>query len=197
MAWELMDQCLGEYANELKRIGVPEDCLFSLATSIKAEMMGLDAVRLLEHFSVSYPDAASVSDQVIHNLMFTEKYENLISSDSALNHTAMLANNYIYFVYTQDTYLKAISSAAPKRGPSRAVAKYLTSGEVWNFRNAFAHGKWRYVGEGNPLIEYLPDGKNYNIPVILEPHKLRLWQLLSRTILGFWTAYLADLKQPA
>ncbi|WP_394650435.1 hypothetical protein, partial [uncultured Deinococcus sp.] len=95
MAWELMDQCLGEYADELKRIGVPENCLFSLATSIKAEMMGLDSVHLIENFSASYPDAASVSDQIIHNLMLVEKYNHLIFSDIVLNHTAMLANNYI------------------------------------------------------------------------------------------------------
>ncbi|THF86221.1 hypothetical protein E7T09_13500 [Deinococcus sp. KSM4-11] len=135
--------------------------------------------------------------ELAHILTFAERYFVEIYSDDSMNHAAVLSANYLYFVYTQDSYLKAIVSASPRHGPSKAVSKFLTTGEVWGFRNAFAHGQWRYVGSGrHPDIEYREDGKKEGRILILTPEKLQLWHWLSRTVLGLWAARIAYLRQP-
>jgi hypothetical protein len=197
MSWTLMDQRLAESADELRRIGVPNAYLGTVATSIRDEVVALNADILRDSFSARYPDAASVNDQLIYNWTFSEQRFDLIYGDDAVNQTAVLATNYLYFVYAQDTYFEAILSASSKLGPSRPIAKFLTSGDVRSFRNAFAHGRWRYVGSSNLLdIEFLEGGKPDGEVRVLSHQKLVFWHLLSKTVLGLWSARIADLRQP-
>lgn len=197
MSWTLMDTKLAEYADELAKIGVPNKYLGAVATSIRDEVVAINADILRQTFSARYPDAASINDQLIYNWTFSEQQFDLIYGDDAVNQTAVLAANYLYFVYAQDTYLKAIIPASSKLGPSRPIAEFLTSGEVWSFRNAFAHGRWRYVGDGTLMdIEYLEGGRPDGEVGSLSHQKLVFWHLLSKTILGLWSARIADLRQP-
>ena len=197
MSWSQMDKRLAEYSDALLEMGIHPRDLDKLATRIRDELLSLDSQILKDKFSASYPSALSVNDQIVYNLTFSEKYFSLIYSDDSVNQTAVISANYLYFVYTQDSYLKAILTSAPKGGPSKVVAKFLTSGEVWRFRNAFAHGQWQYTGEGTLKdIEYRVGGRPSGQLATITPQKLLFWHMLSKTILGLWTARLADLRQP-
>ncbi|MDV6373336.1 hypothetical protein [Deinococcus arenicola] len=197
MSWTQMDMSLAEYADDLKGIGVPDEFLHRIATSVRHEILSLDADILKAKFSARYPDAASVYDQIIYNWTFSGSHQDEIDSDVAVNQTAVLAANYLYFIYAQDTYLQAIANVSPKRGPSHPIAKFLTTGEVWGFRNAFAHGEWCYVGEKNSMdIQYIHRVKGIEEFRLISPRKLHLWHLLSKTLLGLWSARMADLRQP-
>lgn len=175
-------------------MGVPDGSLPGLASAIREEVLSVQPNIIIKVFRDIYPDAASVNDQIVYNWTFAERNFLDIYADDAVNATAVLAANYLYFVYTQDGFLKSVLTAAPKKGPSRAIANFLMSGEVRTFRNAFAHGRWRYVGESS--IEYTRFKDLTSEVSILDVKTLILWQSLSKIIIAFWSARAADVISP-
>jgi len=193
-----MDRSLAEYPEELRAIGIAEEQICCLASAIRDEFMALDAQNLKDKFPLYYPDASSISDQIIYNWTFAETHVKLLYSDDSVNQMGVLAANYLYFVYTQDTLLKAIKGFSPRKGPSRALSIFLTEGKVRRFRNAFSHGTWRYIdGKGTfKNIEYIDSGNSKTDVYILDTNTLQLWHLLSKTLIGIWIGRIADLRQP-
>ncbi len=77
--------------------------------------------------------------------------------------------NYVCFVYLKEACFDALRRELPTGSTAKRCCKYLTDDPVRAFRNAVAHGNWRYLTDFSGL-EYLgsqggrPDGAYGSVP---------------------------------
>ena len=114
MSWAHLDEALSKYPVELKAMGVPEDCILTIATCIKKELFQLNSDVLIKGFLHHYPDSNSIFTEVESNLKLLSMYNDAKVQDKAIEHGLSLATNYLYFVYAQDSFLKP-SLGAPQK----------------------------------------------------------------------------------
>lgn len=187
------DERLKEHVETLLKIGIPPQFINCLATSVREELLSLDRNLLRDKFPMLYPDAHSIYEQMVDNWEFAVRNHEQIYSEIPTNHTAVVATNYLCFVYMKDTLLKSIKQMSLVGGASRTICEFLCGKDVSHLRNALSHGTWRYIdNEYLQTLEYKDKNNIYTI----DPHKLSVWHLLSRTLIGYWSAFIADLKQP-
>ena len=191
------DERLKEHAETLLKIGIPSRFTSCLAISIRQELLDLDRDLLRSKFPMLYPDAHSIYEQMVDNWEFAVRNHKQIYLDIPTNRTAVIATNYLYFVYTKDTLLQSIKQVSAKNGPYRAICEFLCGKDVSRLRNALSHGTWRYTGnEDLQTLEYKDVFEDKNTVYTIEPQELGVWHLLSRTLIGYWSAFIADLRQP-
>ena len=91
----------------------------------------------------------------------------------------VLTQLYICFVYLKDAWFRSLRDAMPANSATARVCHFLTTDPVRSFRNAIAHGRWRYRGDFGAL-EYWPDASE-RIALEVTQLDLDFWQALSRS----------------
>ncbi len=64
----------------------------------------------------------------------------------------VVTQNYICFVYLSEGWTKGLCRATPTGSVTRKVSSFLTDNPIRRFRNAIAHGNWRYSEDFSSLI---------------------------------------------
>ena len=103
----------------------------------------------------------------------------------------VLYPNYICFVYLGEAPFKVLSREAPPSSVTRKCARLLTNNPVRAFRNAVAHGNWRYRDDFAGLVFWSRKGSDSSEDLHrfeVEQHELNFWQALSRGVA--YSAYL-------
>jgi hypothetical protein len=72
----------------------------------------------------------------------------------------ILSLNYIAFVYLGDTTFKVLRKELTKDTVCRKCCVYLTDNPVRAFRNAIAHGNWRFAPDGSAIDFWARKGDN-------------------------------------
>lgn len=94
----------------------------------------------------------------------------------------VIVQNYVCFLYLGDSCFRRLSAALPAGSITKRVCDFLTSGPVRAFRNAIAHGKWRYNETFSGLVYWDWDNPKSRTNVRWQVNQVDLdfWQKLAR-----------------
>ena len=101
----------------------------------------------------------------------------------------VVVQNYVCFVYLQESCFVALRRESPAGSTLRRCCSFLTNNRVRSFRNAVAHGNWEYRPDFSGLVYWArKDSDRDQLPTMFEVSQLELdfWQSLARC-----TAYAA------
>jgi hypothetical protein len=176
--WSNLDEQIGRWAGRLRDDAlVPFSECRRLASAIATELTEApdDTIRRLA-------DASPVPVQArLDELVAFQAFSELINEvrHPAVIRARVIAQCYICFVYLKDRWFVSLAEAFPRTAAVALVARYLTSGRVRSFRNAFAHGNWRYA-EDFSGIEFWDRGST--APDKVSQDDMDFWQTLSRCV---------------
>lgn len=91
--------------------------------------------------------------------------------------------NYICFVYLGESCFKVLKEELPTGATAKKCCKFLTDNPVRAFRNALAHGNWRYLPDFSGLEYWARKGADPKEPVVhyeVSQQELSFWQALAR-----------------
>jgi len=103
----------------------------------------------------------------------------------------VIVQNYICFVYLNDNCLKILRKQS-KTTITQKCCKYLTNNPVRAFRNALAHGNWKYNTDFTGLLYFAHKGDNPDGPMTefeVSQQELDFWHSLTKcTLYSIFTA---------
>ena len=167
---------MGGWAGRLRDdvLVAPADCT-RLASAIAAEMAGAADATVRRVADASPVPLRARLDELVAYQAFADLTNG--TPHPAVVRARVIAQCYICFVYLKDRWFHSLAEAFPEDATVARVARYLTAGRVRSFRNAFAHGNWRYAGDFSGL-EFWDRG--FSAPDKVSQEDLNFWQSLSR-----------------
>ena len=109
----------------------------------------------------------------------------------AIIRAQVITQNYICFVYLGDTCFKILRKHADSKSVIKKCCEFLTDNPIRAFRNALAHGNWKYREDYRGIIFWARKGNKPDEPLSkfeVSQNDLGFWQALARC-----TAYVAFL----
>lgn len=107
-------------------------------------------------------------------------------NNPAMQRAAVIARNYVCFVYLKDACFEVVSKYASVGSVAARCTQYLSRGLVRDFRNAFSHANWHYNSSFTGVECWvLEDARNRNSPLRyfqVSQNDLDFWQALSLAI---------------
>lgn len=96
----------------------------------------------------------------------------------------VITQNYVCFVYLKDTCFDALRRVMPTRSVTKQCCKFLVNNPVRAFRNAVAHGNWKYLQDfsGIEFWSY-KGGKKKDEPIPrweVSQQSLDFWQEIAK-----------------
>lgn len=108
------------------------------------------------------------------------------SPHPAVVRAQVVVQNYMCFVYLKDACFTVLATHAASNSVASRCAKFLSTGLVRDFRNAFSHANWCYKQDFSGLECWvLADARNKNGAVRhfeVSQSQLNFWQALSRGV---------------
>lgn len=126
---------------------------------------------------------------------FQTMMDNLNSLEQPTNpetiRSQVITQNYICFVYLKDTLFDVLKRKSEQDSTLKKCTNFLLNNDVRAFRNAIAHGNWKYNKEFSGLEFWAHKGSDTDKPMTkfeVSQNELNFWQALSRCIA--YTSYL-------
>ncbi|MDT8302576.1 MAG: hypothetical protein RQ760_13915 [Sedimentisphaerales bacterium] len=122
----------------------------------------------------------------LDELVGFQKWMDIVHSSQvhpAVIRAQIIAQNYICFVYLGDSLFKVLRKRIPNESVTKKCCKFLTDNPVRAFRNALAHGNWKYTGDFSGLIYWSKKGDRKDEPLTkwkVSKNQLGLWQAIAR-----------------
>ncbi|MGO8854778.1 MAG: hypothetical protein ACLQO1_03580 [Steroidobacteraceae bacterium] len=181
-----LDEQLARFGDELKgALGIDREIAAKVATTVAAELrfLPLEAKnKILNESPVGVKDRLSelTAFQAFMDLVSTRP-----DAHPAVVRAQVLYQNYVCFVYLGEALFKILSKSAPQDSLARKCARFLTDNPVRAFRNAVAHGNWRYRDDFSGLIFWARKGSDPSEPLQefeVGQQELDFWQTLARGV---------------
>ncbi|WP_375585957.1 hypothetical protein [Cyclobacterium xiamenense] len=105
--------------------------------------------------------------------------------------TQVITQNYICFVYLKDTLFDVLRKNSEKGSVTKICTNFLLENPVRSFRNAIAHGNWKFNQDYTGIEFWARKGGNSGDPLtkfLVLQSELGFWQMLARAVA--YTAYL-------
>lgn len=182
-----LDAQLAKFGDELTdAIGVDREIAARMATTVAAELRFLPVDAKNKILSSSPVDV----ENRLSELTAFQTFMDLVSAGREAPHPAVvraqvLYQNYVCFVYLGEALFKILSKSAPQDSVARKCARFLTDNPVRAFRNAIAHGNWRYRDDFSGLIFWARKGGDSSEPLQefeVKQQELDFWQTLARGV---------------
>jgi hypothetical protein len=112
----------------------------------------------------------------------------------ALVRAQVILQNYICFVYLDD-WFKTLRGSLPAESTTGKCCVFLTNGPVSAFRDALAHGNWKYNDDFSGLIYWANEGRDSAEPMTrweVSQLELDFWQALARCVAYVTASELGD-----
>jgi hypothetical protein len=132
----------------------------SLATTVFEEVSRLPPSTLAEIRSATPVSLDARLDELLAFQGFMESPANDPFSERA----KVIVQNYICFVYLGDACFRILAEKAPYNSAVRACSKFLVQRDVRWFRNAVAHGNWKYNDDYSGLLYWARKGEDRSEP---------------------------------
>ena len=149
-----------------------------LASTIESEIDGLDSITRKGLVG----DHVEIRDRMDELLAF-QAWSDLASKFSELHPAVVRAHvivqNYMCFVYLGEALFKNLAKVAGPDTCTRKCCRFLINDEVRAFRNAMAHGNWRYQSDFGGLEFWARKGADPNEPMTrfeVRQNDLSFWQ---------------------
>ena len=179
-----LDEQLLPFASRLQ-----SEVALTLEETLKVSVSVASDVRLLTPESKSLIAAASPVPlgRRVEELLAFQKWSDMAAAakdNAPVVRASVIVQNYICFVYLKDACFEIIGRVAPAGSVASRVCRFLSTGRVRDFRNAFSHANWTYSADWSGLECWvLEDGRNKAGPMrqfVVSQNDLDFWQALSR-----------------
>ena len=181
---EHLDEQMQQWSSRLRddlRIGPPESN--HLATTITKGVAALAA-----DSKERVKEASQIPLNVrIEELVAFQGWMDLVHTQSEPHPVVVRAQvvyqNYICFVYPGDSCFKVLKKELPTASTAKRCCTFLTDNPVRAFRNAVAHGNWRYLPDFSGLEYWARKGAEPTEPMErlgVSQQDLSFWQTLAR-----------------
>lgn len=180
---EHLDVQMQQWGSRLRDdLGIPAVPSNTLATAIADEVRSLDP-----ESKAAVVDSSPVPLRCrLDELAAFQRFMDETSSVRREPHTVraqVVVQNYICFVYLGESCFLALRRGSPAGSTLRRCCEFLTDNPVRSFRNAVAHGNWRYNRDFSGLVFWARKGSGRDEPLVeseVSQLELDFWQSLAR-----------------
>ncbi len=181
-----LDAQIAEFRIQLKtEVGIEGEIASKLASTVAAELRFLPGEAKNEILQATPVDVTARWAELTAFQAFMDQVAATRNVHPAVVRAQVLYQNYVCFVYLGEALFRVLAKSAPPGTAARKCARFLTDNPVRAFRNAFAHGNWRYREDFTGLIFWARKGSDPSEPLEqfeVEQHELNFWQLLARGV---------------
>jgi len=181
-----LDAQLADFRIQLKtKVGIEGDIADKLATTVAAELRFLPVEAKSEILQATPVAATARWSELTAFQAFMDQIAAARKVHPAVVRAQVVYQNYVCFVYLGEALFRILAKSAPPGSASRKCARFLTDNPVRSFRNAFAHGNWRYRDDFTGLIFWARKGSDPSEQLEqfeVEQQELSFWQLLARGV---------------
>lgn len=181
-----LDQQLAAYESELRRdVSLQPDECGKVATLVAADIRFLPSEVKDEIRAASPVPLRARYDELIAFQAWND-FASSIRARPEVTRAQVIVQNYICFGYLKDACFEVIAAKANPGSVAERCARFLTSGALRDFRNAFSHANWCYNSDFSGLSCWvLEDARNRSSPLRsfeVAQHSLNFWQALSKGV---------------
>jgi hypothetical protein len=167
----------------IRNVKIPESSVDKVATIIASEIRFLKTTEK-EAISAASPVGIDARWDELRAFQSWSDFALTQKSDPAITRTAIIAQNYICFVYLKDACFETVTKYVANGSVTHLCCTFLSSGNLRKFRNGFSHANWCYKEDFSGLRYWVrknprePDGELIEYEVSKE--ELAFWQCLAR-----------------
>jgi hypothetical protein len=187
-----LDHQLAQWSARLiSEVRLSEPVAGALGSTIAREVAALDSqlrLRLRETHHVPLSDRL---DELVAFQAFMDSVHG-IGAPPPIIRAQVIIQNYVCFVYLGESCFRELRKVLPSSSAAFKCCVFLTSNPVRAFRNALAHGNWRYVPDFSGIEFWARKGATLDEPLArweVPQEDLTFWQAVARC-----TAYAAFLS---
>jgi|SRR5579859_3273701 len=194
--WAKLDTQFHGWSPRLRDdLGIGKEESAALATTIASDVGKLPK-EALQHAS---SDSTIHFNERVHELTAFQAFMDFVhraaAPGPAIVRAQVILQNYICFVYLGDSCFRTLRKLLPSESTAKKCCVFLTDNPVRAFRNAMAHGNWKYNEDFTGLTFWARKGSGPEEPMIrFEVSQLDLdfWQALARCVAYVTASVLAD-----
>jgi hypothetical protein len=181
--WSAIDNQLQRFGPFLRdQFKLSPDVSNKLASTMAQEVKGLrdDVINL-----ICSEDTIGLRSRLQELVAFREWMD--IANRNAQLHPAIgrahvITRNYFCFVYLGDICFKILRKYAASGTVTKKCCKFLTDNPIRAFRNAIAHGNWKYRDDYSGLVFWARKGDDEDEPLSkfeASEDELNFWQAIA------------------
>ena len=181
-----LDQQLALYKDDLQReVALRNDECEKVATLVAADVRFL-STEVKDEIRAASPVPLKARYEELIAFQRWNEYAVSIKSRPEITRAQVIVQNYICFGYLKDACFEVVARKAVVGSVAERCMRFLTTGAVRDFRNAFAHANWCYNSDFSGLKCWvLEDARKKDSPLRpfeVSQHDLVFWQALSRGV---------------
>lgn len=181
-----LDQQLAAFEEELRRdVSLQSEECGKVATLVAADVRFLPTEVKNEIREASPVPLRARYDELIAFQAWND-FASSVRGRPEITRAQVIVQNYVCFGYLKDACFEVIAAKAKAGSVAERCARFLTSGAVRDFRNAFSHANWCYNSDFSGLRCWvLEDARKRNGPLKsfeVAQRSLNFWQALSRGV---------------
>lgn len=179
--WEVLDRQIQPWGTRLRDdLGVSVAQSGSLASCIAKEVGELEGSAKERILLASPIPVAFRLDELVAFQAWMDLAQQIPSP--VIVRAQVITQNYVCFVYLKEAWFEALRRTVPVHTATFLCCDFLLSEPVRRFRNAFAHGNWRYLDDFSGLEFWARATGTGTKEVRSEVSQMELdfWQTLSR-----------------
>ena len=181
-----LDAQIAEFASELKAtLGLDGEAARKLTTSVGAELRFLPVETKREILAATPVDPSARLGELVAFQAFMDQVRGARRPHAATVRAQVVYQNYVCFVYLGESLFRVLAKSAPTASLTRKCARFLTDNPVRAFRNALAHGNWKYREDFTGLVFWARKGSDPAESMSefqVDQRTLDFWQALTRGI---------------
>ena len=180
-----LDKQLELWSTELNdSVKIANEDTAKLATLISKDVRLLKLEHKKEILESSPVDIKHKYEELIAFQNFME-LSNKNNKVPAYVRAQLIVQNYICFVYLNDSCFKILYKYLPSGSASKKCYKFLINNPIRAFRNSIAHSNWCYNSDFSGIIYWARKGSDPKEPLSqyeVTNKELNFWQTLARCV---------------
>lgn len=193
--WAKLDKQLQDWSPRLRDdLGIGKEESGKLATTVASEIEKLSKEALQQDGSDSMILFKDRVDELTAFQAFMDYVHRATAPGPAIVRAQVILQNYICFVYLGE-WFKIVRGLLPAESTAGKYCVFLTENPVRAFRNAIAHGNWKYNDDFSGLTFWAREGSDSLEPMTrweASQLELNFWQALARCVAYVTASVLAD-----
>jgi len=181
--WQNLDRQLYPWETKLHNdVGLTTLQDHTVASTISNEISMLDtAARDRLRYSLHIPLESRLEEIIAFQkwMDFSQKIKK-----PEIIRAQVITQNYICFVYLKESWFEELYQVMTPKTVTRLCCAFLLLEPIRRFRNAFAHGNWKYLHDfsGLEIWARARNSGKYELRSEVSELDLNFWQMLSRCI---------------
>lgn len=181
-----LDRQLASFSTDLQRlVGLTADESQKVATLVSADVRFLPKDVKAEIEAVSPVPLLARRDELVAFQAWND-FARSVKANPAITRAQVIVQNYVCFSYLKDACFDVVARKAAADSVAARCSRFLTTGPVRDFRNAFSHANWCYKSDFTGLKCWVLEDARRRDSRLREfgvsQNELSFWQSLARGV---------------